>query len=114
MIGLGVSALAEGLSGEQRLQVVAVLLGVLVFGVVVLVVDRRNHGQEATPPGMTAPPAQRPEPRAIYRPPPRPVPTISARAAADEDPPANPYPVPFVGDAGPEPVAIAPDHPGTS
>ena len=96
MLGLGILVSAAGLTGEQKLQLVAVLLGVLVFGVVVLMVERRNHGHEAAPPGMTARDAPRPAPRQVYRPPARSVPTMSARAAADEEPIASPYPVPFV------------------
>ena len=111
MVGLGVSVLAEGLSGDQRLQLVAALLGVLVFGVVVLVVERRNHGHEVTPPGMTARDAPRPPPRQVYRPPAQSVPTLSARAAADEEPEDNPYPVPFVNAGGTPAAPEKPEEP---
>ena len=116
MFGLVFAATAEGLTGEQRLQLVAVLLGVLVFGAVILVVERRNHGHEATPPGMTARELPRPAARQVYRPPSRSVPTMSTRPGAVEEAPANPYPVPFApsGDAVPgtgEPPPATPPGP---
>ena len=112
MVGLAVSVLADGLSGEQRLQLVAALLGVLVFGAVVLVVERRNQGHEVTPPGMTPRDTSRqdprPAPRQVYRPPAQSVPTLSARTAADAEPSDHPYPVPFVSGAGTESEPPAP------
>jgi hypothetical protein len=91
MVTPAVRAFADGLSGAQRLQVVAVLLGLLVLVAVVLLAERRNHGEEVVPPGMT--PA--PSPRQVYRPPARVVPTLAGRAAEVEVP-GEPYPVPFI------------------
>jgi len=108
MWGLGILVSAAGLTGDQKLQLVAVLLGVLVFGIVVLMAERRNHGHEAAPPGMTARDAPSVAPRQVYHPPARSVPTMSARVAADEEAPANPYPVPFVKGA----EAESPAEPG--
>ena len=113
MLGHGIFVSAAGLTGEQKLQLVAVLLGVLVFGIVVLMVERRNHGHEAAPPGMTARDAPRPVPRQVYRPPARSVPTMSARTAADEDPSTNPYPVPFVNAAEAPPAGAPAPSPDT-
>jgi hypothetical protein len=98
------AALSEGLPGGQLLQLIAVLLGLLVFLAIVLVVERRNSPHEAVPPGRSALEAQSRPP--IRRGPAAAVPIASARAAADTVRPANPYPVPFVA----EPPTEAPSE----
>jgi hypothetical protein len=101
MIAYGFLALAEGLSGQQRLALVAVLLGVLVFGAVVLLVEHRNVTHETPPLGLSA---MEPVRRDIRRGPAVAVPIPSARIAADAPEPTRPYTVPFL-DAPPDPPA---------
>jgi hypothetical protein len=92
-----VSGIAVGLTDQQRLQGVAALLGVLVFGVIVLVAERRNHGHEVVPPGRTSALDIPEPPRDVRRAPASAVPIPSAREAAGVAEPADPYPVPFLG-----------------
>lgn len=95
------SAMVLGLElrGEQRLELIAVVLGVLVFIVIVLIVERRNSGGEVMPPGRTALDPQRPS---VRRAPASAVPIASARVAADTPAAAAPYAVPFLADAPPD------------
>jgi hypothetical protein len=90
------AALSGGLSGGQLVQLIAVLLGLLVFAAIVLVVERRNAHHEAVPPGRTA--LEVPLRSPVRRAPAGAVPIASARVASDTVAPANPYPVPFVAD----------------
>ncbi|HEV1997792.1 MAG TPA: hypothetical protein VGR61_06640 [Candidatus Dormibacteraeota bacterium] len=102
MLAPAVVPVADAFTGAERLQLVAVLLGILVFGIVVLIVERRNSSHEAAPPGLTGvlhPPAP---PRQVYRPPANAVPVASARDAAESPSPDAPYPVPFL-DPAPNP-----------
>ncbi|HEY8740284.1 MAG TPA: hypothetical protein VIN56_06805 [Candidatus Dormibacteraeota bacterium] len=98
MLVSSVMVLGLDLTGEQRLELVAVVLGVLVFVVIVLVVERRNSGGEVMPPGRTALDPQRPT---VRRAPATAVPIASARVAADT-PAAAYYAVPFLADAPPD------------
>lgn len=106
MIVLAVPGIAEGLAEPQRLQAVAALLGVLIFGVIVLVAERRNHSQEAVPPGRASALTSLDPPREVRRGPAAAVPISSAREAAAVAEPVDPYPVPFLG--RPETGADAP------
>lgn len=112
MVAGRVFTIADAFSGAGRLQLVAVLLGILVFGVIVLLVERRNSSHEATPPGLAGalpgPAASRAQ---VYRPPAAAVPIASARDAAETTGTEAPYPVPFLaGPAATEDAASLPDH----
>lgn len=108
MLGAGAVMVADAFSGQGRLQLVAVLLGILVFGVIVLLVERRNSSHEAAPPGLTGALQPPPVQRQVYRAPAAAVPIASARDAAESKSPADPYPVPFVNPAGTDEPAEAP------
>lgn len=104
MIVYAVTGIAEGLTDQQRLQAVAALLGVLVFGVIVLVAERRNHSHEAVPPGRSSALMSPDPPRQVRRAPATTVPIPSAREAAGLAEPVDPYPMPFLAhsETGPE------------
>ncbi|MEA2682891.1 MAG: hypothetical protein QOK05_1219 [Chloroflexota bacterium] len=106
-----VFGLAEGLSGQQRVQLVAILLGIVVFIAIVLVVERRNAHHEAVPPGVTAGLAALDPPRQVRRPPATAIPIASARETADRLRTPEPYPVPFLaeveGHEPPEPPPVS-------
>jgi predicted lipid-binding transport protein (Tim44 family) len=91
------TGIAEGLTDPERLQAVAALLGVLVFGVIVLVAERRNQTHEVVPPGHSSALASPDSPRQVHRAPATAVPIPSAREAAGVAEPADPYPTPFLG-----------------
>jgi hypothetical protein len=91
-----VTGIAEGLSNQQRVQLVAILLGIVVFIVVVLLVERRNATHEVVPPGLTGGLSTLDPQRQVYRPPATAIPIQSAREAADKVEAPDPYPVPFL------------------
>lgn len=91
-----VTAIAEGLSDQQRVQLVAILLGIVVFIVIVLLVERRNTSHEVVPPGLAPGPSALDPQRKVYRPSATAVPIRSAREAADKAEAPDPYPVPFL------------------
>lgn len=91
-----VTGIAEGLSNQQRVQLVAILLGIVVFIVIVFLVERRNATHEVVPPGLAGGLSSLDPQRQVYRPPATAVPIRSAREASDQVEAPDPYPVPFL------------------